>query len=98
MNWNNFNTTKPEEDTEVVINTKSQHGKFSVVVKCNCQYEKTTDSWIILDPLYVKCGDESGRLKCKDEDMWCTKDEYREFQKEQNRLKREAKKKKNTTK
>ena len=98
MNWNIYKDNKPEEDSEVIINTSTNHGKFNVQVKCKCQYEKVTNSWIILDPLYAKCGDSFSRLKCKDEDMWCTKDEYREFQKEQNKLKREAKKKKNTTK
>lgn len=94
MNWNTYKDVKPQEDDEVVINTFSNRGKFNIQVKCNCQYDSITDSWIILDPLYAKCGDENGMLKCKDADMWCTKDEYRQFQREQSKLKREAKKKK----
>lgn len=98
MNWNRYGDVKPSNDDEVVINTSASHSRFNVRVKCNCQYDSSTNSWIILDPLYVKCGDGNGLLKCKDEDMWCTKDEYREFQKEQNKLKREAAKKKKVKK
>ena len=93
MNWNTYLDTKPQEDDEVVVNTCSTRGKFNIQVKCNCQYDKLTASWIILDPLYEKCG-EDGKLKCKDTDMWCTKDEYREFVKEQNKAKRALAKKK----
>lgn len=97
MNWNTYSDNKPCEDDEVVINTMSDHGKFKINVKCNCQYEESTNSWIILDPLYVKCG-EDGKLKCKDNDLWCTKEDYRQFQREVNKAKRDAAKKKKTHK
>lgn len=93
MNWNVYGEHKPSDNDEVVINTFTKHGKYSVNVKCNCQYDQCTNSWIILDPLYERCGNGSGRLECTNNDLWCTKEEYKEFQKEQNKAKREAKKK-----
>lgn len=97
MNWNTYGEVKPLENDEVVINTFAQQGKYKVSVKCNCQYDQTTDSWIIMDPLYERCGID-GKLKCTNEDLWCTKDDYREFQREQNKVKREAAKKKKASK
>ena len=93
MNWNKYIDSKPENDDEVVISAITTKGKYSINVKCNCQYDALTNSWIIMDPLYSKCG-EDGKLTCKAEDLWCFKSDYKEFIKEQNRLKREAKKKK----